>query len=319
VHGLDAAVARQIDAVRAVNPAAVPTAEDAGRVARQLVSEFGLAKFRGAVLIDAKPRLLLRFTAVRDGIVSDLGSNIVLKVYGDQPRGEGPLLTRWRRRGVPTPRLHFGERDGCSWLAMEDLTLTSLEPYGRADLLALTNEMASLAERMHEPEPQLAALLRPLDAVMLPRWDAAVAALRSAGHDVPTTWRLRTADAYQAGRLRPLHGDLGPTNVSRLPAGGLVVYDASALLGPVAFDGARWAARFADATVTPTELFERWAMAEELDQTDGTVDLLASECVLEAGSLEIIQARGTHRGSLGRTMGRASALRLAFARDLFQA
>jgi len=314
---LDAVLDRHVAAVRACDPGQAPLIEAAARLLPRLLAELGLRRFLGAVLIDAKPRLLLRFQADPAGALGELASDVVLKVYGDRPRGEGPLLALWRARGVNTPRVRFGEHEGCSWLALEHLALSALRPHGSTEVLALTEEMAAQARLMHAPVPRLTPVLRPLDAVMLPRWDASVAALRSAGHDVPERWRSGAATAYRTGARGPLHGDLGITNVARDPRGELLVYDASAFLGPRAFDGVRWAARLSDDAVSPNEVLDRWTEVKGAAPRAAPDELLAAECILEAGSLEIVRQRGSPEQSAHGSGLHASAVRLVtFARGI---
>src|SRR4051794_38057653 len=109
VHGLDAALARQVATVRQFDPAESPAGEAAARVVPALVAELGLGAFGGVPLIDHKPRMILRFRVLTPGPLAGLGPEVILKVYGDRPRGEGPLMSLWRERGVPTPALRFGE------------------------------------------------------------------------------------------------------------------------------------------------------------------------------------------------------------------
>ena len=286
---LDAAVAQQVATVATTRPAQAAAIRTAADVVPKLMRELGLLEFLGPVLVDDKPRLLLRFRTAA-GAPLDIGPSVVLKVYPDQPRGEGPLMALWHDRGLPVPRLRFGERSGCSWLALEELALSPVQPATPEEALALTREVAAFGRPMHEPAPELAPVLRPLPAVMLPRWDAAVAALASAGLEVPPSWRSRAEAAYRCAHPAPLHGDIGPPNLGRDVRGHLVLYDASALTGPLAFDAARWAARLADGTLGPEPLFAAWGSAENgLASADG--ELLAAECVLEAGSRVIVAAR----------------------------
>src|SRR4051794_25913819 len=158
--------------VCACDPSQMPKLERATRLLQQMLPELGVSRFLGAILADAKPRLILRFQVEPGGALSSLGLDIVLKVYGDRPRGEGPLLAHWRAHGVNVPRVLFGERDGCSWLALEYLSMSVLQPHGRTEVLSLTAEVASRAAVMHAPAPRLTALLRALDTAMIPRWEA---------------------------------------------------------------------------------------------------------------------------------------------------
>ena len=293
LQDLEVVIARQIATVRASEPRLSPAVEAAAELVPSLVTELGLGTFRGAVLSDAKPRLLLGFAVDPAGPLGELGPEIVLKIYGDQPRGEGPLLSMWQERGLPVPHVRFGERGGCSWLALQRLPLKAIRPRGRDETLAVTTEVAANAVQMHAPAPRLSSVLRPLDTVMLPRWEAAVATLCTSGHRIPAHWQPLAAIAYRSGDRVPLHGDLGLPNIARGPDDRLVIYDASALLGPLAFDSARWAARLADDTVSPEELMDRWRTLEELPRAH---HLLAAECVLEAGSREFVTKRETAAG-----------------------
>ena len=69
-------------------------------------------------------------------------------------------------------------------------------------------------------------------------------------------------------------------------SGTLILFDASALLGPKEFDAARWSARLAMAAMSPLDVFARWSSTETAD-APGAYELLGVECVLEAGSLEV--------------------------------
>jgi hypothetical protein len=288
---LDAAVAVQRIAVGGGQSSAPRALETAISALPDLVAELELGEFLGALVVDAKPRLVLRFRRRPGSRIADLGDDVVLKVYGDQPRGEGPLLHLWHRRGVPTPRVRFGVAAGCSWIALEYLELTPVAPPHRADRLALTAELAVHAATMHRSAPGLAPVLRRLETVMLPRWDSAVTALEDAGYELPAEWRAAAAAAYEGGPRAPLHGDLGLPNIARGPDGRLVLYDASALTGRPVYDAARWAARLADDDVTPDELLTEWAKIESLAVDNADLELLAAECVLEAGSRLIVHGR----------------------------
>lgn len=259
------------------------------------MAEFGLGEFLDALLVDAKPRLLLRFRTPTDFPSNGFGDVVVLKVYGDGPRGEGPLLAAWRDHAIPVPRVRFGERAGCSWLLLDYLRLSPVAPRSYDEHLDLTVELAGYGPVLHRPAPQLARVLRRLDVVMQPRWDTAADVLRTAGHEVPIGWRARALTAYRGGHPRPLHGDLGLPNIGRDPAGSLVIYDASALLGDCAFDAARWSARNASRSVAPEELLITWLEVEGLRNSTTARDLLAVECVLEAGAREIVASRRATR------------------------
>ncbi len=98
---------------------------------------------------------------------------------------------------------------------------------------------------------------------------------------------------------------------------GLIFYDASALLGPRAFDGVRWAARLSDGVVAPNEVLGRWTAAEGVAPQAATVELLAAECLLEAGSLEVVRKRESPGQPAHDSRLHASVVRLvAFARDV---
>ena len=68
------------------------------------------------------------------------------------------------------------------------------------------------------------------------------------------------------------------------------MFDASALLGPPAFDAARWCARLAALSVQPLEAFPRWLATEGIDDARA-YELLAVECILEAGAQELVRSR----------------------------
>jgi len=267
-----------------------------------LISKLRLGAFLGTLVRDGKPRLLLRFRLRPGSPLALLGDHVVVKVYGDRPRGEGPLLQLWHRHGVPTPRLVYDEEGDCSWLALEHLSLAPVVAPSPTVRAVLTHQVSGWAEVLHRPAPALVPLLRPLGAVMVPRWDAAVAELVSCGVAVPAFWRARAVAAYRGeSAARPLHGDLGLPNLGRDPAGRLIVYDASALAGPPAFDAARWCARLACAELDPRELMASWAAIEPLGSD---VDaLLATECVLEAGSRIIEAGQGDAAAPGGDELG----------------
>lgn len=281
---LSTALERQVNAVRLGNPAELASVTRAAGAAWALAGELDLGDFVEPVVLDAKPRVLLRFRARGSGRLAALGPDVVLKVYGDRPRGEGPVLKLWRERGLHTPCVQFGERGTCSWVALEYLRLTSVAPRGRGEILALTEQLAGCAARMHEPAPELTPVLRPLEQIMLPRWEIAFRTLRAHAYAVPNSWHAHARRAYASGSPTLLHGDLGLPNIARDPDGRLVVYDASALHGPVSFDAARWAARIGSAGARPVDVAVLWADVEEIPWGPADDELLATECVLEAGS-----------------------------------
>lgn len=254
-----------------------------------LTSSLGLDGFVAMLTADDKPRVVLRFR--RSGLPSlrRLDTDVVLKVYGDRPRGEGPLLKEWRARGLPVPSLETGETVFCSWLLMEYLPRAPMliQPDGVSEL---TDLLASLGPLMHAPTPQLLPVLRRLDAVMIPRWLHATVTLRQHGWQVPEAWHAAVEARYCSLEPVPLHGDLGPSNIAADAHGSPVLFDASALLGPRAFDAARWSARLAAWSRPPLEVFSRWLEFESCEGPDA-YELLALECVLEAGSLEIVRSR----------------------------
>ncbi len=240
---------------------------------------------------DSKPRLLLLFRPIPASPVAALGLDVVVKVYGDRPRGEGPLLKLSQSRGIPTPRVQCGEHDGCSWLVLEYLRLAPVRVPRKLDRTALTRQVAGLARRLHQPAPELHPVLRPLSSLMPQRWDAATGALMSSGNPVPTSWRESMLVAYGPNDAGvPLHGDLGLPNLGRTGKGQLVVFDASALLGASAFDAARWCARLSAPELDPRALLQSWTAVEPLG--NGVDALLAAECVMEAGSRVIQHQEG---------------------------
>lgn len=269
-------------------PEDLPAARAAARTALMLPTELALGPFIGPVILDSKPRLLLRFGGgpTRRWIEED----VVLKIYGDTPRGEGPLQSRWHDRGVRTVPVVHGRNGVCSWLLMPHLHLQTPQPARPSDWLALTDAVATQARVMHEPASDLTDVLRPLDAVMLPRLRRSVERLLHAGHSLPFAWEQMAAEALRV-RTTPLHGDLALTNLGLDQNGGLVVYDASALLGPTGFDAVRWAARATSSTVSPAAVLARWAQHEHLPDTDNIKQLMAPECLLEAGSRYAIARR----------------------------
>lgn len=285
---LQAALARQIDAVRSAAPQDVAKIEAAAELVPELVHELGLGQFLKPLLVDHKPRLLLHFRLRGHSPTRSLGEEIVLKVYGDQPRGEGPLQSVWRSRGLNVPKLRYGYRSGCSWLVLEYLKLYPLRLSSAEDFSKVTEELARLGLVMHESLPGICPFLRPLASVMFPRWESAVETLRAAGRHIPRRWRETANAAYQSGAPRPLHGDLAVTNIARDSSSRLIIFDASALLGSVAFEAARWAARSASINASPDQLFSLWGDIEQGDPGARSDELLAAECILEAGSREII-------------------------------
>ena len=261
----------------------------------ELVRSLGLQTFVDMLVRDDKPRLLLRFAHTDVPSLRHLGTDVVLKVYGDKPRGEGPLLREWATRGVPVPVLEAGETEHCSWLLMEHLAFAPMELPGE-DWFEYTDTLAVLGGVMHLPAPQLYPVLRHLDAVMLPRWDFSRSALLETGWAVPVSWRTAAETRYWSAEPAPLHGDLAPSNIAARSDGSPILFDASALLGPQAFDAARWSARLAIHSASPFAAFSRWLTLEPCDDP-GVYELLAAECVLEAGSLEIMRSRS--RTALG--------------------
>ncbi|WP_128081638.1 hypothetical protein [Arthrobacter sp. TB 26] len=303
--GLIAAIAEQRQVVAVHAPEDMPTFERVLELLPKLQEQLGLGRFLGALAIDHKPRLLYHFVLTTGSPVAVLGPQVVLKVYGDSPRGEGPLQQAWRDRGLDVPRLVCGEAGDCSWLLIEHLELHPAATL-LTDQLALVDQLASMGRTMHRPTRDVEPLLRPLDEVMIPRWKKAVAALLGSGQNVPSSWLGRAVAAYASGRAVPLHGDLAPANLGKSRSGRLIVFDASALQGPAAFDAARWSARAGPGGFGPEALLRRWMSVENLPSDREPWDLLAAECVLEAGSREIVRSRGTH-GSLRTPQGAAAA------------
>lgn len=253
-------------------------------MAHNLAVDLDLGACLGTLAHDDKPRLLLLFAVRPQSSMAFMGRQLVVKVYPDTPRGEGPLLTTWQSKGLNTPRLVNGERDDCTWIAIEHLELTPITLSTSASKKRLTDTLAAMGDVMHRPAPEVLSVLRPLTDVMLPRWDRAADVVRAAGHHVPPQWRKHAARAYRTGPPRPLHGDLALNNVALDKSGELIIYDASALYGVAAFDSARWSARISDAATGPRELFDRWAAIEPFETGVDDQALLATECLLEAGS-----------------------------------
>lgn len=288
-----AAVKAQRRLVAYYAPESVQVYERAVGLLPTLRSQLGLGPFLGSLSIDPKPRLLYRFRLAQGSPVAQLGPQVVLKIYGDRPRGEGPLQQLWRARGLDVPHLECGEVGGCSWLVMEYLDLRSVLDTP-SNSWELVDHLACMAKTMHRPAPSLEPLLRPLEEVMVPRWEEAVTALRRSGHDVPSTWLGRAVGGYMSGPAVPLHGDLAPGNVGRV-RGRVTVFDASALFGVSSFDAARWSARMGPEGAGPEALLRRWVAVEGLSLSRTVWDLLAAECVLEAGSREIVRLRAIRR------------------------
>lgn len=259
-----------------------------------LRNQLQLGRFLGALVVDHKPRILYRFLLAKGSPVTDLGPQVILKVYGDCPRGEGPLQQLWRTRSLHVPHLMCGESNGCSWLVMETLDIHALT-YRPNDQLHVVDQLASIGSVMHRSCHELTPLLRPLGVVMVPRWEAAAAALSQAGYTLPSSWLSKAIAAYSGGSPVPLHGDLAPVNMGRTIDGRLFVFDASALYGAPSFDAARWSARVGRGRYGPETLLKRWLTVEELPPIPDPRTLLAAECVLEAGSREIVRSRPTHR------------------------
>jgi hypothetical protein len=255
-----------------------------------LVSDLSLGTYAGMLASDSKPRLLLRFLTTDVASLRHTGTPVILKIYGDKPRGEGPLLSEWGRRGISVPRLETGVTEFCSWILMEEMHSAPMILNSSNECLELTDILSSWAPVMHLPAHYLRPVLRDLRAVMLPRWVISKQALQRTGRAIPDTWEARAAELYDGGIQRPLHGDLAPANIGVTEMGVAVVFDASALLGPPAFDAARWSARLAAFATPPLDVFRRWLQAEPFDDPR-SYELLAMECMLEAGSF--VMARST--------------------------
>jgi hypothetical protein len=281
------AVERQLARVATERPDELPAARAAAQAALRLPADLGLGAFLGPLRADEKPRFVFRFAAGRRRLWP--AEEVVLKVYGDHPRGEGPLQARWRHRGVGTPPLMHGRAGACSWLLMPFLKLQEISPGPPEEWLAVTEALAAHAPLLHAPADDLAPFLRPLDVVMQPRLRRAVHVLERAGAAVPSRWRS-AANAYRGG-VTPLHGDLALANLGLDPAGALVIYDASAFRGPLSYDAVRWAARATSSSVSPQTVLERWARHEPLPDWGSLKDLVAVECLLEAGSRYVVAER----------------------------
>lgn len=287
--GLPAAIKDQRLLVAQYAPGGMPVFERVVGVLPALRSQLGLGPFLDALTIDCKPRVLYRFLVPRSSPVANLGHQVVLKVYGDRPRGEGPLQQLWRARGVNVPRLACGEEGECSWLVMEHLDLRPVSNSPK-NQWGLVDQLAQSAKTMHLPAPDLESVLRPLHEVMVPRWEEAVAALRRSGFSIPSMWLGRAVAGYMSGHAVPLHGDLALANLGQR-GGRLIIFDASALHGTSHFEAARWSARAGPGGVGPEALLRRWASVEGLSLGRELWELLAAECVLEAGSREIARSR----------------------------
>jgi hypothetical protein len=85
-------------------------------------------------------------------------------------------------------------------------------------------------------------------------------------------------------------------NLGQLADGSVVLFDASALSGPPAFDAARWAARLAPWSFEPLDLFARWLRIEHLEHDHKAEQLLAVECLMEAGARAANQQGGSTAG-----------------------
>lgn len=257
--------------------------------------ELGLGQFLGALAVDHKPRVLHRFLVTGDSRLAALGRQVVLKVYGDRPRGEGPLQQLWRANGLDAPRLEFGETGGCSWLAMEYLDLRPITNTC-IDQMRLVDRLARISRVMHRPARDLDWALRPLNEVILPRWEGAARALRRCGYRIPSSWQDMAVAAYLSNSVVPLHGDLAPANMGFSRDGRLIVFDASAFQGTPYFDAARWSARVGPGGAGPEALLKRWIAVEGLVMARKARDLLAAECVMEAGSRLIAHDRASRDG-----------------------
>ena len=302
------AVERQLARVAHERPGELSLAKAAAEAALRLPAALGLGPFLGPLRADAKPRFLFRFAVGRPRPWP--AEQVILKVYGDHPRGEGPLQIRWRDRGVRTPPLTHGRAGACSWLLMPHLELQHIKPGPLGEWLAMTDLLAAQAPLLHAPAADLDSVLRPLEVVMLPRLRWAVHVLERAGVTAPPRWR-EAAKAYSGGET-PLHGDLALANIGLDPDGELVIFDASALRGPLAFDAVRWAARATSSSVSPQTLLERWARHEPLPDQGELKHLLAIECLLEAGSrcaqAEQAACAGDARPVIAELLGTAGAL-----------
>jgi hypothetical protein len=276
-----------------------------------LVRTLGLGALVAPLALDHKPRVLYRFRVPSTSRVSHLGQEVVLKVYGDAPRGEGPVLRRWKNLGLTTPNLIWGETDGCSWLVLEHL---NLRPVRDVDVVALTDYLAGAGRLMHRRMSGHERLLRGLADVMNVRWNSAAAALGTAGYNLPSEWTQRANDAYACEETSPLHGDLALDNLGWTKGNLVVILDASALIGHPALDAARWAARTGPEGAGPASLLRRWLSSEGLSLDRTSWSLLAAECVLEAGSREIARARRKRMGireDPGPTRGVRELIRVA--------
>jgi len=250
-----------------------------------------LGAYREALIVDSKPRFILAFAAggfrFADGTAPE---EIVLKVYALPHPGEGQLQALWRERGLPVPRCSFGRTANFDWLVLERLSGRRINPTSRRERLALTERISSFGPPMHDRKLRQSVRLRALTDTMLPRFLTACRALESANHNLNPAWGRRAAVTYASGQAGPLHGDLAVENILCTADQSLYLFDASALLGDPSFDAARWAARLASDQCRPEEILDHWLINERFSDPELTMRMLAVECILEAGSREIITA-----------------------------
>jgi hypothetical protein len=256
----------------------------------EIVAGLALGPYKEEVVADHKPRLLLRFGRGELRLADSLGGDVVLKVYGEVGRAEGPLQHRWHTAGVPVPSLMFGDLAGCTWLALEHLPITSVTSQSRRARLDVTRQVAALAAVAHDARFSDGLSLRVLDEVMVGRLARCVAALREAGFDVGELGD-RAITAYSTRTSSPLHGDLALENVGYVDRR-LVLFDASALMGDPSLDAARWCARTSNAQIGPEELLDCWLHVETALDRETARSMLAAECLFEAGARIVMNLEG---------------------------
>ncbi|MCZ2804751.1 phosphotransferase [Modestobacter sp. VKM Ac-2983] len=257
----------------------------------EVCGQLGLGAYREALALDNKPRFVFAFAPgdfkFADGTSAE---EIVLKVYARPHPGEGTLLTLWREQGVPVPRVSFGDTSNCDWLALERLSGQAPRPSLPQDRFEMTDEISRFGPRMHDVRLAPRVVLRQLLDTMLPRFCAAVSALQRCGYGLSSAWIGRAEDTYAAGEAGPLHGDLTTENILVTEGRRLYLIDPSALHGDPSFDAARWAARLSGPGCEPDVLLEHWSMNESFPDRGLAERMLAIECILQAGSRELIKA-----------------------------
>jgi hypothetical protein len=258
-----------------------------------IVGDLELGAYRGEVVADHKPRLLLRFGRGELRLSASGCIDVVLKVYGETGRAEGPLQHRWHDAGLPVPSLAFGERAECNWLALEHLSMWPVAPDSPGSRVAVTRQVAAVASLAHDARFSEGLVLRSLDRVIVGRLNRCVNSLREAGFSVRELGD-RAMDVYSTTDRFPLHGDLALDNIGCVD-GKLIVFDASALVGDRSLDAARWCARTSNEEIGPVELLDCWLDVETVLDAKMARLMLAAECLLEAGSRVLMGIEGYRR------------------------